>query len=123
MTELSLHEIERLLTEQDIPQDPYGNGEIESYPIDWKMWKSEYDGEVIDVPGLGKAEMAAEYGGEGEGTKYWVVVKVTFPDGTERYFRKDGYYISYGGADLDGPMREVFPREETVTVFKDAKGR
>lgn len=35
------------------------------------------------------------YGGEGQGSDYWVVIKVTSPDGTERFFHKNGHYSSY----------------------------
>lgn len=63
----------------------------------------------------GKVE--AEYGGEGQGDQYWMVISVS--DGnTTRYFRRDGWYASYDGGYLDGDTYEVKPQEKTIVVYE-----
>jgi hypothetical protein len=63
------------------------------------------------------AERVAEYGGEGDGDQYWVVISIS--DGlTTRHFRKDGYYASYDGGYLDGDTSEVKPVEKLVTFYE-----
>lgn len=64
------------------------------------------------------ANRVAEYGGEGQGDDYWVVVSVS--DGlTSRYFRMDGWYASYGnGGELDGEVSEVTPVEKMVVFYE-----
>jgi hypothetical protein len=64
------------------------------------------------------AKRIAEYGGEGQGDDYWVVISIT--DGeTTRYFRKDGWYASYDGGSLDGETYEVKPVEKLVTFYEN----
>lgn len=76
----------------------------------------KYEGGKGTRDGL-TAERVAEYGGEGEGDRYWVVVSIT--DGlTTRHFRKNGWYASYSGGYLDGDTEEVTPREKLVTVYE-----
>jgi hypothetical protein len=76
-----------------------------------ELWcESLPEGGVV-IPGVGRVEVEARHGGEGQGDSAWVVVKITEPDGTERYLRKDGYYSSYDGADFDGLVYEVEPTE------------
>src|ERR1044071_3816188 len=54
----------------------------------------------VSTQGL-TAKLVAEYGGEGQGDDYWVVLSLS--DGINtRYFRKDGWYASYDGGSLDG---------------------
>jgi hypothetical protein len=63
------------------------------------------------------AELVAEYGGEGQGDQYWVVISVS--DGiTTRYFRRDGWYSSYNGSELDGDTYEVVPKEKTIVIYE-----
>lgn len=63
------------------------------------------------------AKVEAEYGGEGRGEAYWMVISVS--DGvTTRYFRKDGYYASYDGGYLDGDTYEVTPRSRQVVFYE-----
>lgn len=58
-----------------------------------------------------KGDDDVETSGEGPRT---LVFKVG-----ERYFRKDGYYSSYGdGLQLDGPLREVNVVEKTVIFYE-----
>lgn len=59
----------------------------------------------------------SDYGGEGMGETRYVVFSVT--DGVDtRYFRKDGFYASYGGSTWDGEFSEVQPQERVVTVWE-----
>jgi hypothetical protein len=81
------------------------------------IWKSvKYEGGKYTKDGL-TADRVAEYGGEGDGDQYWVVISIS--DGTTtRYFRKDGYYASYDGGYLDGDTREVKPAERLVVFYE-----
>lgn len=77
---------------------------------------AKYEGSTTSFEGL-TAAVASQYGGEGEGDQYWLVVSLS--DGeTTRYFRKDGYYSSYGESDLDGSTYEVQPKEKVVVVYE-----
>lgn len=63
------------------------------------------------------AKVVAEYGGEGQGDQYWMVVSIS--DGTTtRYFRRDGWYASYDGGTLDGETYEVKPQERLITFYE-----
>jgi hypothetical protein len=64
------------------------------------------------------AKVVSEYGGEGQGDQYWMVISLSDAQST-RYFRKDGYYASYGdGGNLDGSIYEVKPAERLVTFYE-----
>jgi len=58
------------------------------------------------------------FGGEGSGDDYWMVIRLVFPDGVERLFKKPGWYASYDGGCLDGDLREVKPVERVVTFYE-----
>jgi hypothetical protein len=80
----------------------------------WHEIKME--GSTGDYDGF-TAKVVAEYGGEGQGDAYWVVVSIS--DGeTARYFRRDGWYASYDGGNLDGPTTEVAPQEKMIVVYE-----
>lgn len=83
----------------------------------WKEVKYEASREQpVTVNGF-TAKVEAEYGGEGQGEQFWVVVSIS--DGeTTRYFRKDGWYASYDGGYLDGDTSEVVPREKTIVIYE-----
>ena len=57
-------------------------------------------------------------GGEGDGEKHWIVLKVE--DGERVSFWKiPGWYQSYSGAELEiGNIFEVFAKEISVTVWE-----
>lgn len=63
------------------------------------------------------AKVEAEYGGQGDGDQYWMVIAVSDSE-TTRYFRKDGWYASYDGGYLDGETYEVTPQERTVVFYE-----
>lgn len=123
---LTLTQIDSLLTDNDSASGPvmaknWRNEDVDiREELSWDWWKYEGDEDPIYIPGLGNASRIAEYGGEGKGDEYWVVVKVTgMEDGTgDRYFRMDGYYASYSGGTFDGEMTEVTPKERLVTFYE-----
>lgn len=82
----------------------------------WSYVKYEVN-ETYTLDGL-TAKREADYGGEGQGDQYWVVVSIS--DGlTTRYFKRNGWYASYNGGYLDGPTEEVKPKQKTITVYED----
>lgn len=70
----------------------------------------------VTVDGL-TAKTVAEYGGEGQGDDYWLVISLADETAT-RYFRMDGWYASYSGGELDGDPYEVRPQEKVITVYE-----
>lgn len=82
----------------------------------WQEFKHEGSTKPVTYDGF-SANVVAEFGGEGEGDQYWMVISVS--DGeTTRYFRRDGWYASYDGGYLDGDTYEVKPAEKTITVYE-----
>lgn len=80
------------------------------YDIKWG------DGTPCEIPGLGTLALVDEYGGEGKGEEYWVVFSITQDDVT-RHFKKPGSYQSYAGAEWDGNLESVTPKEKVITVW------
>lgn len=85
----------------------------------WSWWRDERDGDrTEEFAGLGTVTVVETVGGgEGGGESTHVVIKVTQGE-TTRYFKKEGYYSSYGGTDWDGEIRSVWPSRKTVTVYE-----
>ena len=113
MTRLSLKEIENLLLTYE---DKWGER-------NWHDWAELEGDDPTNVPGLGLVTVEKAFGGEGMGDQLWIVFKVVMDTNTEdgfvRWFRKPGYYSSYGdGGDYDGDLYEVTPKEKTVTVYE-----
>lgn len=73
------------------------------------------------VPGVGYVSLVEQFGGEGQGDTYYIILKLEVPDADPRYFKIDGFYASHYGRDLDGPFYEVVPREKVVTVYERKK--
>ena len=73
---------------------------------------------TYDLEGIGTARKVEDYGGEGQGDDYWIVVSITDADGNVRLFERTGYYQSYDGGYLDGPTVEVEAVEKTVTAYR-----
>lgn len=73
-------------------------------------------GEDVEVKGLGKLEYVDSFGGEGQGDDYWVVFKLG-----GKLYRKDGYYASYDGGELDGELYEVEPVQVSRTEYRSKK--
>ncbi len=66
---------------------------------------------------LGTVTCVAQYGGEGMGDDYWIVVH--FPK-FDTYIRV-GWYASYDGGYLDGTPYIVEPKQRTITVYEKVK--
>ena len=61
------------------------------------------------------------YGGEGQGSDFWVVLSVE-KDGVVRYVRNDGWYASYEGKHFDSPNgTEVFPFKKVSNSWSTSK--
>lgn len=82
-----------------------------------ESWYELKSGASAVVEGLGKVVKVDDYGGEGQGDEYWVVFSVTKGDVT-RHFRMDGWYQSYNGGEFDGDLKEVRPKQKTITVWE-----
>jgi hypothetical protein len=103
---------------EEYGNDRYVDSDDESAPYDTQgLWEHmKYEGKSGSLDGF-TAKVEAQYGGEGEGNQYWVVISVS--DGlTTRYFRRDGWYASYDGGYLDTDTFEVKPAEKVVTVYE-----
>jgi hypothetical protein len=71
---------------------------------------------VEDAIGLGEIKEVEQYGGEGEGDRWWTVKHFVDHD---VYIKTRGYYSSYNGTDFYyGLGTEVKPTEKTITVFE-----
>jgi hypothetical protein len=75
-------------------------------------------GQPIELHGRTIDLEEADTGGEGHAEDIYMVFKTTDIDGTEQYWRKDGYYASYDGSDWDGDFREVRPVERVVVFYE-----
>lgn len=110
MSELSVEEIDEIIRNFGKDED----GGYYDYENGWHHFKYEVGiGQSEEVPGLGTVTTVSEYGGEGDGDQYWVVVKVG-----DRHIMKPGYYASHDGGYLDGDAYEVTPVEKVVTVYE-----
>lgn len=72
----------------------------------------------VEWPRLGTVTLVNDHGGEGMGDLRFMVIRVQMCEGSDRLFRKDGFYSSYCGTDWDGHFREVRAVEKTVTVYE-----
>jgi hypothetical protein len=69
--------------------------------------------EFIDA--IGGADRVADYGGEDQGSDYWVVLY--FPK-YDTYVKRSGWYASYHGGEFDSPPFIVKKVKKTVEVFE-----
>jgi hypothetical protein len=126
---LEVHEVQELLEEAPCQVYQYlGRDEASGKPIygqytgtvegDWHTIQDKADGpEDWNVPGLGVVKLVENYGGEGQGDDYWMVISVS--DGyTTRLFRMNGYHVSHDGSYYDGPFEEVQAKKKMVTVYE-----
>ncbi|GAA3473849.1 hypothetical protein [Nonomuraea roseola] len=103
---------------REVEEAVLGHRGAQFYDGSWWFWRDENNESGTEVEGLGNvATVQTEGGGEGEGEHTHVVIKVTQGDVT-RYFKKTGYYSSYGGTTWDGEIRSVWPTTKTVTVYE-----
>lgn len=106
---------EHLISQYDLDEDEdFSFAGLADNSSAWQEVK--YEGAEHTLDGF-TAKRVAEYGGEGEGDQYWVVISLSDGEVT-RYFRKDGWYASYDGGELDGDTSEVRPAEKTVVVYE-----
>lgn len=71
---------------------------------------------ILDRLGLGRVVEVDQYGGEGEGERWWSVKHFVDHD---VYIRIDGHYQSYHGTEFyNGYGRVVQPAQKTITVFE-----
>lgn len=88
----------------------------------WEWWKQCGYGREVEIPGVGTVSYVDSFGGEDQGTSYWVVVEVKFLSDVPRYFRKDGHYSSYSYEDdyfeYGSEMTEVTPKEKVITEWE-----
>lgn len=95
-------------------------GRLKETKTEWSDdWKArEVPNEPAIVPGFGRLIYVEGYeGGEGGGEDAYQVVKLVAEDGSERFFRKEGYYASHYGCDWDGDLYEVVPYDKVVTFY------
>lgn len=118
VTEAASKAIEILLVSESWPLEELREefGGYDSLDTDSAWSEVKYSrGDEKTVDGL-TAKVVAEYGGEGQGDDYWVVISLS--DGLfTRYFRRDGWYASYDGGYLDGETYEVRPQQKLVTFY------
>lgn len=86
--------------------------------LDWHDLWCDGTSDPIQIPGVGRLEVVATHGGEGQGDQAWVVVSITDAFGDVKLYRKDGYYSSFEGADFDSELREVVVKEKVVSVYE-----
>lgn len=115
------------------------------YYSDWKQYAGEeYDEEdeypIVARSGAWEAminyteksasdgELTAKYvaneadGEAHDSETYFVVLSLTDSEGNTRFFKRDGWYMSYDGGHLEeGEDTEVFPRQISLTVYKESK--
>lgn len=77
------------------------------------MWYEENMEGLPNLEGIGQLEFVDSGGGEGDGAEIWVVIKIG-----NRYFRKTGYYSSWGSDEMDGDLEEVKPKQVEVTQYE-----
>ena len=59
-----------------------------------------------------------QYGGEGQGDTYYVVLGFEYEDGSTVYLRTDGYYASYQGASDFDDFYIVTKKSKTIEVYE-----
>lgn len=85
------------------------------------VWRSRKDEPApsVTIPGIGVVTQVEQFGGEGQGDDYWIVVRIVSEDGSERFFKRCGWYASYNGGYYEGPTLAVKPAEKTIIVWDE----
>lgn len=93
-------------------------GDARTMTVDsWDTIKHDIGQDGFDTP-LGRLAVVDEFGGEGQGDEYWIVVSLTDSEGNVQLFRKSGWYASYDGGYLDGATEEVEVYERTIKDYR-----
>ncbi|MBO0676908.1 hypothetical protein JRC04_05485 [Mycolicibacterium sp. S2-37] len=100
-------------------QEGWGNLGEALYHYNWGVNKDK-PAPTVELDGIGTVRKVEDFGGEGQGDQYWIVISITDADGNVRYFQRDGWYASYDGGYYEGPTFEVRPEEKTITVWVKA---
>ena len=89
------------------------------FSIEVSRWDSDEESKFKSEVKLLGIDMASvdHYGGEGQGEEYWTVWKFT-KSTDEVYFKFQGYYQSYSGAEYDEYIL-VEPKEVLVTQYHE----
>lgn len=137
LAELTVEEVEELLEGHPFKRNEYRvkryDYATKSYVATGEVIPERYDSivegdaswyefeelprEGIVVEGLGLVTLESQYGGEGMGDEYYIVLRVTEGD-TVRFFRKNGWHASHDGSYLDGSLDEVKPVDRVVTFYE-----
>jgi hypothetical protein len=83
-------------------------------------WKYNCYNQSVYKIGLGWTFKTEEiYGGcEGDGSEYWLVFKLTDPNGVATYWNIPGFYESYNGGELEfNNVFQVEPAEKVIRVW------
>lgn len=75
----------------------------------------------VDFGGGIVIKLVDDFGGEGQGDDYWIVMEITVDDEPPRLYRVEGWYASYDGGYLDGDLHEVRPKEVTRIIYERVK--
>jgi len=126
---LEVHEVQEILENGPCQVHKFlGRDEASGKPIygqytgtvegSWHDIRDLADGvDGWQVPDLGLVRLVDNYGGEGQGDDYWMVISVS--DGyTTRLFKMNGYHVSHDGSYYDGPFEEVKAVQKMVTVYE-----
>lgn len=110
LNKYALLKMEKLNKEQEF--DLYREGDeedlISEFLGDRYGYNEDEDKEFFELTGVKLEVVHHNYDYNGEGASYYVVIKI---DG--KFYRKDGYWDSYDGANLDGEWVEVVPVDVT----------
>lgn len=82
------------------------------------LWSGRYD--PVELPGIGAARTIHDGTDNGEtaANGYYFVFTITDADGNVRTFKRDGWYASHEGGELDGPTYEVQAVQRLVTFWE-----
>lgn len=85
-------------------------GDINDFRSDQADWVQDQIDEL-------EVKCIEQFGGEGQGDTIYAVYEST-EGGVKKFYRAEGWYASYAGAEFDRFI-EVEPYQETVTKFKE----
>lgn len=90
----------------------YYEGELGISNMFLKIWDEELD-VLPEIPNIGKLEFAETSGLPNDGASIAVVIRIG-----NRFFRKSGYYSSWGDSTMDGAIEEVKAKRVERTEYE-----